>query len=237
MKTVRLRRTLLVLLSLLSLPSGLALAAEAPLRIGLIGTGNIGSALAEHWARAGHELVISGLDPDALKPLAAKLGPRVRVGTPREAAAFGTVVLVSVPYKALPQIGSDFAAELHGKVVLDTGNPYPARDGEMAEEARRVGTGVASARYLPGVRLVRAFNAISYVNLRGQSNRAGSLVGIPLAGSDAGALEVAARLVRDAGFEPVVVGDLAQARRFDVDTEVYVKLLSAAELKAALKLP
>jgi predicted dinucleotide-binding enzyme len=211
--------------------------APAPLRIGVIGTGNIGGALATHWARAGHELVISGLDPEALRPLAARLGARVRVGSPREAAAFGEVILIAIPYSALPQVGRDFAKEMAGKVVLETGNPYPNRDGAMAEEARRIGTGVASATYLPGVRLVRAFNAIAAANLRDLGNRPGSRVAIPLAGDDAAALATASRLVRDAGFDPVVVGGLSEAKRFDVGTSVYVKLLDAAQLRAELKVP
>jgi hypothetical protein len=233
-----LRRTFLVgfaaLLSVVVMPQ--AGAADAPLRIGIIGTGNIGGTLAAHWARAGHELVISGLDADALRPLAAKLGPKVRVGTPAEAAAFGSVVLVSVPYRALPDVGRDHAAALAGKVVIDTGNPYPQRDGAMAEDARRDGTGVASARYLPGTRLVRAFNAIAWTTLRDQGNRVGGLLAIPIAGDDVIALELAARLVRDAGFDPVVTGGLATARRFDVDTAVYVKPLTAVELRKALGL-
>ena len=235
MRVNQMRRRLLAALALAVLAPPV-FAAEAPLQIGIIGTGNIGGALAAHWARSGHRLVISGLDAEALKPLAAQLGPNVRVGTPREAAAFGSVVLVSVPYGALPQVGRDYARELAGKVVLDTGNPYPQRDGAMADEARRLGTGVTSARYLPGVKLVRAFNAISAANLREQANRPGSLVGIPIAADDAGAIAVATRLVRDAGFEAVLVGGLADARRFDVGTDVYVKLLSAAELRAALQL-
>src|SRR5688572_15062330 len=94
-----------------------------PLRIGLIGTGRIGGALARHWTRAGHEVLISSRHPDELRPLAKELGPRARVGTPQEAAAFGEVVLVSVPYSAMPQIGKDSAAALKGKVVIDTSNP------------------------------------------------------------------------------------------------------------------
>ncbi|MEO8308260.1 MAG: NADPH-dependent F420 reductase [Pseudomonadota bacterium] len=230
--------------SVIRIAAVLALAAYAvgvpakdPLRIGVIGSGNIGGTLATHWAHAGHELVISGLDPEALKPLAAKLGSKVRVGTPREAAAFGDVVLISVPYSALPQVGQDYAKELAGKVVIDTGNPYPQRDGAMADEARRVGTGVSSARYLPGVRLVRAFNAISWTNLRDLGNRANSKVAIPLAGDDSKALATVEGLVRDAGFDPVVVGGLSEARRFDVDTPVYVKVLDAAQLRKALQLP
>jgi hypothetical protein len=156
------------------------------------------------------------------------------VGTPREAAVFGDVVLISVPYGALPQLGRDLAKELAGKVVLDTGNPYPERDGEMALEARRKGTGVASAEFLPGVRLVRAFNAMSYRSLRSEAHRAGELVAIPIAGDDERALGVAARLVRDAGFEPVVVGPLARAKLFDVGTPVYTQVLTARELRERL---
>ena len=132
-----------------------------PLKIGIIGTGDIGGALARHWAAAGHELLISSRHPEQLQAWPRELGPNVKVGTPREAAAFGEVVLVSVPYHATAQVGRDYAAELKGKVVLDTGNPYPSRDGEMAVRDRQRGTGVASAEYLPGTKLVRAFNAIN----------------------------------------------------------------------------
>src|SRR5574341_532919 len=197
---------------------GPARAEQQPLKIGIIGAGRIGGTLASLWVKAGHEVLISSRHPDQL----------------REAATFGEVVLVSVPYAALPQVGRDLAKELAGKVVLDTGNPYPERDGEMAVEARRKGTGVASAELLPGVRLVRAFNAISYLSLRSEAHRAGEPIAIPIAGDDEQALAVAARLVRDAGFEPVVVGPLARAKLFDVGTPVYTKLLTAKELRARL---
>ncbi|HTT01771.1 MAG TPA: NAD(P)-binding domain-containing protein [Steroidobacteraceae bacterium] len=218
-------------------PLRIAHAADAkPAKIGIIGTGHIGGTLATLWAKAGYSLMLSSRHPSELKSLAKSLGPNVAVGTPRAAAAFGDVVLISVPYGALPQVGHDLAHELHGKIVLDTGNPYPQRDGPMAEDARRKGTGVASAEYLPGVRLVRAFNAISYKDLASQTHRSGELIAIPLAGDDAQALAVAQRLVRDAGFEPVVVGGLAQAKQFDVGTPVYVKLLTASQLREELGL-
>jgi predicted dinucleotide-binding enzyme len=208
----------------------------APLKIGVIGTGRIGGNLATLWARAGHELVISSRHPEALEELARSLGPKVRAASPREAAAFGDVILISVPYMALPTIGRDLQSSLAGKVVLDTGNPYPQRDGAMAEDARRKGTGVASAEFLPGTRLVRAFNAINYNDLESEAHRPEPRVAIPLAGDDAEALAVAERLVRDAGFDPVVVGPLSRAREFDVGTKVYTQLLTAAELRKALGL-
>lgn len=211
-------------------------APNTPLKIGIIGTGEIGGTLATLWVKAGHEVLMSSRHPDKLRPLAQSLGPRAHVGTPREAALFGDVVLISIPYGALPQVGRDLRKELDGKIVLDTGNPYPQRDGEMAVEARRKGTGVASAEYLPGVRLVRAFNAINSGDLKNEAHRKGEPIAIPLAGDDPQALQVAQRLVIDAGFAPVVVGPLSRAREFDVGTDVYTRLLTAPQLRRALGL-
>jgi predicted dinucleotide-binding enzyme len=202
-----------------------------PLKIGVVGTGRIGSTLATHWAKAGHELVISSRHPEELKDLAKSLGPKVKVGTPQEAAAFGEVILLSVPYAATPQIGKDLAKELKGKVVIDTGNPYPQRDGAMAEDALKRGTGVTSAEFLPGVKLVRAFNQISEKNLKEQGNRKPERLAIPIAVDDAGARAVAERLINDAGFDTVVVGPLSRAKEFDNQSKGYGKLGTAAELR------
>jgi predicted dinucleotide-binding enzyme len=227
---------LAAVIALVGAPAAGAAEGARPMKIGIIGTGRIGGTLASHWAKAGHEVMLSSRHPEELKELADSLGRRARVGTPKEAAAFGEVVLISVPYAALPELGRELSGELSGKVVLETGNPYPGRDGAMAEEARRKGSGAASSEFLPGVKLVRAFNAISYRDLQSLANRSGQLVAIPIAGNDAGALEVAQRLVRDAGFEPVVVGSLDRAKEFDVGTPVYVKSLTGPELRKELGL-
>jgi hypothetical protein len=233
----RQRRTLLLAaaagVALVGLPR-LAGAQPGSVKIGIIGTGKVGGALAELWAQAGHELLISSRHPEQLIPLATRLGPRVRAGTPREAAAFGEVILISVPYGALPQVGRDYAALMKGKVVLETGNPFPGRDGAMAEAARAKGTGVASAEYLPGMRLVRAFTSIPHASLLAEAHRAAERVAVPLAGDDPQALKAAVRLVQDAGFEAVVVGPLARAKDFDVGSAVFGKALTARELKQAL---
>jgi predicted dinucleotide-binding enzyme len=235
-------RAALAMAAMAASAAGTAHAATPPgrepraLKIGIIGAGKIGGTLASLWARAGHEVLVSSRHPEQLRELARSLGPKGRAGTPREAAVFGDVVLVSVPYGALPELGRELAKELKGKVVIDTGNPYPQRDGDMAYEVRRKGTGVASAEFLPGVRLVRAFNAISHMNLRSEAHRSGERVGIPVAGDDEAALRVATRLVGEAGFDPVVVGPLARAREFDVGTPVYTQLLTARELRARLGL-
>ena len=207
-----------------------------PMKIGIIGTGEIGVALARHWARAGHQLLISSRHPEQLQALARELGPNVKVGMPREAAAFGEVVLVSVPYHATAQVGRDYAAELKDNVVLDTGNPYPSRDCEMAVRDRARGTGVASKEYLPGTKLVRAFNAINSGPLASEAFRKPEKIGIPLASDHADALKVAEQLVTEAGFDPVVVGDLSRAREFDYGTPVYVRSYSAAKIREVLKI-
>jgi 8-hydroxy-5-deazaflavin:NADPH oxidoreductase len=201
------------------------------LRIGIIGTGNVGGALARHWANAGHEILMSSRNPDQLVPLADELGPRARVGTPREAAAFGEVILVAVPYAATPQIGRDYATELAGKIVLDAGNPIERRDGPMAAEVLHRGTGFASAEFLTGTRLVRAFNCIPAASLRDEANREPPIA-IPLAGDDAEAIAMAERLVRDAGFDPVVIGGLDSAHLFDLGQPLAQGNISAEEMRA-----
>jgi hypothetical protein len=189
-----------------------AIGADQGLKIGIIGSGRIGGTLGEIWLKAGHEVMFSSLDLEHDKALAARLGGKARAGTSREAAAFGEVVLMAVPYSALPQLGRDLAPYIKGKVVLDACNPFASRDGEIANWAREKGVGLASAELLPGARLVRAFNAIGYSRLPEIAKRRGERVGMPMAGDDAKAIAVASRLVRDAGFEPVVVGTLAKGR-------------------------
>jgi hypothetical protein len=216
---------------------GKAVARRGSLRIGIIGSGQQGGAIGLLWAKAGHEVLFSSRHPEELAELVQRAGPRARAGLPQDAATFGQVVLIAVPYGALPQVGLDYAALMRGKVVIDCGNPRADRDGPMADEAIAKGTGVASAAYLPGVRLVRAFNALTSVQVERESHRAGEKLGIPIAADDPEATQIAVDLVIDAGFDPVVVGGLARAREFDRGTPVYVRGMTAAQLKAALRLP
>ena len=210
------------------------LVSKKKLKIGVIGSGRIGGTLVELWVKAGHEVFFSSRHPEELQEFARRLGPAARAGMPRDAAAFGEVILISIPYHAVPQVGRDLRHELAGKIVLETGNPYPSRDGDMAVTARNRGTGLSSAEFLPGVRLVRAFNSVGHMSLRSEAHRAGERVGIPLASDDRQALAVASRLVKDAGFEPVVVGALTRAREFDVGTAVYGQAFTARELRRYL---
>jgi predicted dinucleotide-binding enzyme len=220
----------------LGLPARTSAAAE-PMKIGIVGAGKMGGTLAELWANAGHEVMISSRHPEELKAQAQAIGPKVHVGTVREAAAFGPVVLIAMPYGKWPEISDEIKSETVGKTVIDLTNPYPDRDGPMAEQARKDTTGVANPKYLPGAHLVRAFNSIIYTDLRSKAHRAGEPVAIAVAGDDANAVSVTSQLVRDAGFEPVMVGPLSSAKLFDVDTPTYVKVMTAPELRRALGLP
>ena len=188
--------------------AGIASAATDNLKIGVIGSGRIGSTLGGIWVKAGHEVMFASLDIEHDKALAAKLGAGARAGTSREAAAFGEVLLVAVPYSALPSVGKDLASQIKGKVVIDASNPIVNRDGEIATWAREKGAGLASMELLPGARIVRAFNAIGYARMAVAHQNAGR-IGMPMASDDAKAVAVASRLVREIGYEPVLVGGLA----------------------------
>jgi predicted dinucleotide-binding enzyme len=178
----------------------------------MVGSGQVGGALGTVWAKAGHEVMLSSRSIDNDRALAATIGPNARAGTPREAAAFGDVVTFAVPYRALPDLGKDLAGLIKGKVVIDTCNPYPGRDGEIATWAREKGAGLASAELLPGARIVRAFNAIGAARM-GSAHEAPGKIGMPVAaGGNKKALVVAFRLIREVGYEPVLIGNLAMGR-------------------------
>lgn len=207
-----------------------------PMRIGIIGAGKIGGAVGTQWAKAGHEILFSSRHPEQLQDLVAKAGPKAKAGTPEEAAKFGDVVFLAVPYGAIPEIGKSYGALLKGKVVLDACNPREQRDGAMANDAIAKGAGVATAEYLPGARIVRAFNAIGWNQIPNEAHRAGEKVGIPLVGDDAQALKIASQLVQDAGFDPVVVGGLERSKEFGMGSPVRGGM-TAREIKQVLKLP
>jgi hypothetical protein len=199
-------------------------AAGGSMKIGVIGSGRLGGAVGGLLAKAGHQVMFSSRHPDELKGLVDGLAPNARAGTVEQAVAFGAVILVAVPYAALPQLGKDNAKGLAGKIVLDASNPVIGRDGDIAKAAQEKGVGEASRDHLPGTRLVRAFNSFGAGKFAQEAHRAGEKLGVPLASDDAEALKVAARLVRDAGFEPVAV-PLARAREFAPPGPLFTKAL------------
>src|SRR6516165_4180090 len=197
-------------LSALAQPAG-----GPPLKIGMIGSGREGGALGTAFVKAGHPVMFSSRHPEELKGLVDSLGPLARAGTVEQSIAFGDVVAIVVPYSAMEQIGKDYGAALAKKaLVLDVSNPVARRDGEELVKwvEQQGGAGLATAKLLPGAHIVRAFNGINYMKLSAEAHRPGEPLGVPIAGDDQNAIAIASNLIRQIGFEPVVVGGLSMGK-------------------------
>jgi len=207
-------------------------------KIGIVGSGHIGGTLGILLAKAGYEILYSSRHPDKLKDLVKTAGPKSCAGTVAEAIAFGDVIVLSLPLKAIPELDAGTKEALKGKIVIDTSNPYPERDGVIAEEARKEpgGMGDVVARLLPGARIVRAFNTVYFEDLKKGMNKAGEKIGIPIAGDDQEGLGVISELVKSAGLDPVVVGGLSTSKLFDVGTTVYATSAPAIKIREILNL-
>ena len=215
------RRSVLGLAVGLSLSAALPFAAlaqssgTAPLKIATIGAGREGGALGTLFAKAGHAVMFSSRHPEQLKELVASAGPNAKAGTVEEAVAFADVVLLIVPYAAVESIGKEYGKALAAKkLVIDVSNPIARRDGEEIVKwaNEQGGAGLATQKLLPGVHLVRAFNAIGSGRLAEDGRKTGDKVGVPIAGDDPEALALATRLIKEIGFEPVRVGGLAMGK-------------------------
>ena len=191
-----------------------------------------GGAIGALWIKAGHEVMFSSRNPDSLKPLVKSLGPLAHAGTAEDAIRFGEeAVLLAIPYQSYPEAGKAYAEALEGKVVLDAGN---ANRSTLFEEAKENGIGLTSAKYFPGARIVRAFNAANHRIFTSNANRPAPRMAVPIAGDDADAIEVAKKLVDAAGFDPLVVGGLKDADKFAMGTDGFGHVLSANELAEKL---
>ena len=207
-------------------------------RIGIVGSGRIGGNLGILLAKAGYEVLFSSRHPEQLADLSRTAGSKACSGTVREAIVFGDVIVLSVPLKAIPEFDAGTKAALKGKVVIDTSNPYPERDGKIGEEGRREpgGMGTFVAKLLPGARIIRAFNTVYSEDLKKTRNKDGDIIGIPIAGDDQEGLKAAVELAEKAGLDPVVVGGLGTSKLFDVGTAVYATSAPAKEIRQKLNL-
>jgi predicted dinucleotide-binding enzyme len=132
------------------------------MKISIIGSGRIGGLVGKLWAQAGHQVRFSSRHPENLDALVAESGPIASRSSIEEVLAFGEVVLISIPYGSLQGFGEQYGSQLSGKIMMETGNPYPQRDGDVARRVldSGLGTGHWSARWLSETRLVRAFNSV-----------------------------------------------------------------------------
>ena len=211
-------------------------AAAPKMKIGIIGAGHIGGTIGGLWVKAGHAGLLlltpsGGIERPRCTPWPSGPGRHRRSGD--------CVWRRCLHRRALRRAAADrqrLRQIIAGKIVLDANNAVASRDGAIAEEAERDGIGVTSQKYLPGTRLVRAFNTLCYMIFEREANRPAPRLAVPIAGDDQEAVQVAAGLVRDAGFDPVEVGKLADARRFQRGAPGYGQNVSAAELKQKLSL-
>lgn len=206
------------------------------MRIGIIGSGNIGATLAELFVGAGHQVVLANSrGPETLAPLVERLADGASAATAEDAAAAGDLVIVSIPFGRYEQVP---AGPLAGKVVVDCNNYYPARDGRWrALDADETTSSELLAQHLPGARVVKVFNAIHWKHLRDQGRPAGAegRRALPIAGDDVSAKATVGRLIDELGFDTVDLGPLAEGRRQQPGTEVYNVPLTAEELHGRLE--
>lgn len=205
------------------------------MEVGIIGAGMIGATLARLLSARATAVVVGTRDPD--DPRLADLPPHVTGGTVIDAARFGIATIVAVPFSSWPDLATVLRPCTSGRVILDTSNAIPSRDGAVAQTALASGhgSGAAVAALLPMARIVKAFSAIHFATL---AARAGAIppLGIPLAGDDPAAVAIAASVVAAAGFAPVPAGALRASGKFDFGTPLFNTPLSETELRRALQL-
>lgn len=206
------------------------------MKIGIIGSGRIGGNLGIHLANAGHTILFSSRHPDQLNELAEEAGNNTTVGTIKQAADFGNVLVLSIPFWAVEEVAEKMGP-LEDKVIIETANPYPGRDGEVAKKARESDNPASTfvADYFPKAHVVKAFNTIYYEDLKDQVNRVGDLRAIPYAGDEKESLELVEGLIKQIGFAPVYVGKLSESHLMDVDQPLYNKDLTEDEAKQIIR--
>jgi hypothetical protein len=203
--------------------------------IGFIGAGNIGSQVARQAVTHGYDVVLSNSrGPETLAPLVAELGPRARAATVHEAATAGDIVVVTIPLK---NIASVPAGPLAGKIVIDTNNYYPQRDGNIPELDREsTTTSELLQAHLPSSKVVKAFNHIQAAAITTDSLPAGAVNrrALVIAGDDPDAKAVVAKLIDQFGFDVVDAGPLKEGWRIQRDTPGYGPRRNAEEMRKDL---
>lgn len=192
--------------------------------VGFIGSGNIGATVARLAVDAGYDVVLSNSrGPETLADLVADLGPRARAATAAQAAEAGELVVVSVPFKAHRDLPVE---QLAGKVVLDTNNYYPQRDGHFAElDDRSTTSAELEQRHLGTARLVKVFNNIYFRHLAALARPAGAgdRTALPISSDDAEAAKVATAFLDDIGYDTVHAGPLSESWRIEDGSPAYGK--------------
>jgi 8-hydroxy-5-deazaflavin:NADPH oxidoreductase len=204
------------------------------MKIGILGAGNIGSTLARLFTRAGHEVAISNSkSPRSLEKAAQELGPEVRAVEAEEAAAFGDVVVVAFPFKAVPSLGR---YALGGKVLIDATNYYPERDGSI--NFRGGTSSELLAMHAQGAKVVKAFNTMFFKTLGAEGKPDAPVaerLTLFLAGDDDEAKATVTKLIQEIGFAALDTGPLGTGgKRQEPGSKIYNRPMRLEEAKATL---
>lgn len=196
------------------------------MKIGVIGSGNIGGNLGKHWAKAGHEILFTSRHPEQLNQLVQEAGGKSKAVTLDEAwEANADVYLLAVPFKAIDKLAELYAGEYGNKIIIDATNPYPERDGGMAQEVRDSNRNASeyTAMKFGTAKTAKAFNTIPAEHLKDRAFRDTDKLAIPFAAQDEESKMVTRQLIEDIGFEAVYIGGLEDTHIMDPDQKIYGK--------------
>ena len=205
------------------------------MKIGIIGSGNIGGNLGKHWVKAGYEVMFSSRHPEQLQSMADEVG--AKTGDTESAAAFGEVILLAIPYGKVPDVAQQIGG-LDNKILIDAGNPYPQRDGEVAQKVidndSQTATGYIASLF-PKAKTVKAFNSVHYQVFADKAFREGDeRIAVQICSDDKSARETVKQLIKDIGFAPQDLGNLSQGVLFEPDAPLYNQNLKIKDAEKLL---
>jgi len=207
------------------------------MKIGIIGSGNIGGTLGKHWAKAGHQVLFSSRNPKELNQLVVESGENAQAVSVTEAfEADCEVYLLAIPFMAIDKTAELYAGEYGNKVIIDATNPYPQRDGEIAKQIRDDNRNASeyTAMKFSTALTAKAFNTIHAKDLKERAFDTTKVMAIPFAAQDPKSRQTTAKLIEDIGFVPIYVGDLGATTAMEVDGKVYGVSTDQGELRNLL---
>ncbi len=204
------------------------------MKIGVIGSGNIGGNLGKHWAKAGHEVLFSSRHPEQLNDIVREAGGNSKAVSIESAFEENAdVYLLAVPFSAIDRLSELYAGEYGGKVIIDATNPYPERDGAMAQEVRDSNRNASeyTAMKFNTAKTSKAFNTIKADHLKNRAFKDTDKLAIPYAAQDHESKETTRKLIEDIGFDAVYVGDLTKTKIMDPDQKIYGQSVDRQKLE------
>lgn len=206
-------------------------------KIGIIGSGNIGGTLGQHFAKAGHKVMFSSRNPEKLQSLAEQAGNNASIGTIEEAFDFGEVLLFAFPFGKLPEVASK-VSDATGKIIIDANNYYPGRDGDKAGEEMNEKSLLESewtATYFPGAHVTKAFNTIYFKRLETKAFAENNRLGVVFTAQDEVGKEALEIILESIGFDGLYLGDLSKSKITQPNEKLYnLDSLTREELQELL---